>query len=138
MSSSSPNIQIPSLAKAIQEESDRQLAEIKPQQIAGPDDAGAHAHGLVADSAHITEKIYLFPESYNALRRELHDNWPSLWMLVGWAMAHQAETFVEIMNDALDLKLQLDGNKVGATCHIYLNALRAKRGLSAIPGTGAD
>lgn len=138
MSKPTPQVIIPSLARSLQEEHARQLAAFKPQQDAGPEDTGIHAHGLVADSAHITEKIYLFPESYNALRRELHEHWPTLWQLVGWTMAHQAEAFVEIMNDALDLKLQLDGNKVGATCHTYLNALRKKRGLSAIPGTGAE
>jgi len=129
MSKATPNIFVPSTASKLLEEQNRQLAAFKPQTIAGPDDTGSSAHNIVGDKADFSKKIYLFPESYNALRRELNDYWPTLWIAVSWAMAHQAEDFVSIMNDALDLKIQFDGNKVDATCKIYLDALRKKRGL---------
>jgi hypothetical protein len=135
----SVQVQIPSLAKAIKEEEARQLADYKPQTVLGPEDSGSSAHKIGDNpNAHITDKIYLFPESYNALRREISDHWPSLWMLVGWTMAHQAEDFVAVMNDALGMKIQFDGNKVDVTCATYLNELRRLRGLSgfALP-TGA-
>jgi hypothetical protein len=128
----SPTVQIPSLAKSIQQEQERQLAEIKPQLILSKEDSGISAHRPVGDNAAFTDKIYMFPESYNALRRELHDYWPNLWSAVSWSMAHKAEEFVERMNDALETKVQFDGNKVEATCQHYLNILRALRGLSPI------
>ena len=118
----------------MQEEALRQEASFKPQIIAGPDDTGIHAHKPLvdADKKHVSEKLYFFPESYNALRREISEHWPDLWMLVGYNMAYKAEDFVATMNDALDLKVQFDGNKVGVTCSLYLNALRKLRGLTAI------
>jgi hypothetical protein len=129
-----PTVQIPSLEKSLLEENARQLAQFKPQSIAGPDDTGVSAHslGTVDPKAHVSEKIYMFPESYNALRRELVTYWPNLWEAAGWSMAFKAELFVELMNAACDLNLQLDGNKVDATCKQYLNVLRGKRGISAI------
>lgn len=128
----SPQVQIPSLVKSMQEESARQLAEIKPQTILAKEDSGPYKHKPVDKDAPFSEKVYLFPESYNALRAELFLYWPNLWSQVGWAMAFKAEDFVERMNDALEMKLQLDGNKVDATCQAYLNKLRQLRGLSPI------
>jgi hypothetical protein len=87
----------------------------------------------VAENAHISEKVYYFPESYNALRRELDENWPQLWALVGYAMAFDSVRFIELMDDALDERTTFDSDKVGAICHKYLNALRKKRGVSIIP-----
>ena len=82
--------------------------------------------------ANFDEKIYLFPESYNALRVELNDNWSELWNKVGWCMAFDAIHFVELMDAALDAKTTFDSDKVEAICHKYLNLLRAKRGLSGL------
>lgn len=126
----SPAIHIPDISKALIDEQNRQLAEIKPQTILAEEDSGIHAHGLVDPNANFDQKIYMFPESYNFLRKELHDHWPSLWAAVSWCMAFQAEDFVAIMNEALDMKLQVDGNKVDATCKAYLNKLYELRGLS--------
>jgi hypothetical protein len=117
----SAQVQIPSFVKSIKEEQDRQLAEIKPTTVLGGEDSGIHAHKLLEnpDAHHIS-----------ALRREMMDYWPNLWQQVGYVMAHKAEDFVAGMNAALDMKLQLDGNKVDATCTAYLNELRRLRGLS--------
>lgn len=127
-----PAIILPSLEKSLLEEQNRQLAEIKPQTVLSKEDTGQSAHKLVDPKANFDQKIYMFPESYNALREELYNHWPNLWELVSWCMAFQAEDFVAIMNGALDMKLQVDGNKVDATCQAYLDALRAKRGLSKL------
>lgn len=81
----------------------------------------------------LADKIYLFPESYNALREELMTNWPNLWDIVGYPMAFDAITFIELMDNALDLKTTWDSAKVGAICHRYWNTLRVKRGLSSTP-----
>lgn len=128
MTTPSPNIQIPSLAKSLTEESARQLAEIKPTNHSLAEDTTGHR--LVGKTANFDQKIYIHPESYNHLRMELAGHWPGLWSYVGWAMAHKAELFIERMNDATDLKLQFDTAKVDSTCLAYLNALRKMRGIS--------
>jgi hypothetical protein len=76
------------------------------------------------------QKIYMFPDSFNALRAEIHDHWPTLWALVSWRMANNAPEFVDVMNDALDLNVIFDTEQVGAICDTFLTALRKKRGLS--------
>lgn len=81
---------------------------------------------------HITEKVYMFPDSFNALRVELHSNWPTLFAQVGWMMANDAISFIETMDGALDTRTTFDSAKVSAICHKYLNLLRNKRGLSSL------
>lgn len=76
------------------------------------------------------QKIYMFPESYNALRKELMENWPNLWAIVSWRMAYRAEEFIECMNEALDLQIAFDTTNVAWICDQYLTALRKKRGLN--------
>jgi hypothetical protein len=82
--------------------------------------------------AHVSDKVYLFPESFNALRIELSENWPNLWYQVGYVMAFDSITFIECMDAALDTKTTFDSDKVSAICHKYLNLLRNKRGLSSL------
>lgn len=84
------------------------------------------------EGAHISEKVYLFPESYNALRIELHSYWRNLFERVGYCMAFDAPTFIEMMDAALDTKTTFDSDKVEAICLKYLNLLRNKRGISSI------
>lgn len=81
-------------------------------------------------SKNFDQKIYMFPESFNALRRELHENWPTLWALVGYRMAFRADEFVELMNHACDVKLVLDSDNVDFICATYLRKLKQMRGLS--------
>lgn len=96
------------------------------------DNVPGRMHKPAAEGAHISDKVYLFPESFNALRIELNDNWPALWQRVGWCMAFDAITFVESMDAALDLHTTFDSAKVDAICARYLDALRNKRGLSSL------
>jgi hypothetical protein len=96
------------------------------------DDQVGRMNKPAAPDAHVSDKVYLFPESYNALRTELNDNWPALFAQVGWCMAFDAIHFVEMMDAALDTKTTFDSDKVSAICHKYLNLLRNKRGLSSI------
>ena len=78
------------------------------------------------------EKVYMFPESYNALRRELYENWPQLFAAVGGPMALDAVHFIELMDAALDTKTTFDSAKVASISLKYLNLLRNKRGLSSL------
>ena len=80
----------------------------------------------------IDQKVYWFPASYNALRVEMHDNWPNLWQLVGRAMAFDAVIFCQLMDAALDTKTTFDTHTVDGICKKYLDLLRAKRGLSSL------
>jgi hypothetical protein len=75
--------------------------------------------------------IYMFPPAYNALRRELYENWQdTLWPMVAWRMAHRAEEFTEYMNAATGLALAVDSDCVDWTCEQYLIRLKKMRGLS--------
>ena len=89
-------------------------------------------HKLVGDKANFDQKVYMFPESYNALRTELDTNWPTLFAQVGHAMAFDAITFIEMMDAALDTRTTFDSAKVDAISKKYLNLLRNKRGVSSI------
>lgn len=108
--------------------------EVHDYSSALPEDIGYQQQNKPArEGANFDEKIYMFPESYNALRRELHENYPNLFDIVGHAMAFDAVIFIELMDEALDMKTTWDSAKVGAICHRYWNELRAKRGLSRLP-----
>ena len=111
-------------------------SEFKPLVSAGPVDAVRTRHTdydpAAAEKKNFDEKIYMFPESFNALRVELLNYWPSLWQVVGWVMANNAQEFVIRMNDALSMNLQFDTAKVDAICKQYLNRLRKERGLSQL------
>lgn len=86
------------------------------------------------------EKVYLFPEEFNALRRELEENWltffvtvnPELRVSPAWAMVHDAPKFLGLMNGALDMDMQLDTGNVAGVCLKYLNKLRSMRGVSSV------
>jgi hypothetical protein len=107
----------------------REVAEYSP----GPDDPPLPAP--VPDTAHISEKVFYFPDSYNALRKELFENWPNLWELVGWPMAFDGAMFVELMDDALDTKTTFDTHKVDSLCKKYMDLLYIKRGLTPLHAT---
>lgn len=132
MSKATPNIQLPTAASKIQEQSDAEVAAFKPLVSAGEDDKDGHAPITDGKQHHVSEIAYLFPESYNALRRELHGNWPNLWAAVSYNMAFNAGQFVHDMNDALGMRIQYDTQKVDATCTAFLNELRKLRGLSPL------
>ena len=60
-------------------------------------------HNPVAQSEHISKKVYLFPPSFNALRRELQDNWKDFFETVSpltgtspaWCMVFDAPQFID-------------------------------------------
>lgn len=94
---------------------------------------GLHHHDMESKAEHtknFDQKIYMFPESFNELRKELSTHWPTLWSHVSWPMAFAANIFVEEMNKALDLTVVLDSDRVDAICTEYLQALWAKRGVA--------
>lgn len=86
---------------------------------------GYHYHDLSVPEnlKNFDQKIYLFPPAFNALRRELNDNWPVLWALSSWYMAYRAEEFCAIMNDATDLRIIFDSGAVNWMCEQWLNKL---------------
>lgn len=87
-----------------------------------------HSMEVAANKKNFDQKVYMFPESYNQLRREMFENWQtSLWPQVSWCMAYAANLFVERMNEFLDLKVQLDSDRVDYICTVYLNELRKRR-----------
>ncbi len=91
-------------------------------------------------SDHISNKIYLFPESFNALRRELEENYPTFFNSVNpeigvspaWAMVLNAPAFVGMCNGALDFVVQFDSENVDGICKKFLNGFRKLRGVSAL------
>lgn len=125
-----PSIQVGNnVEKAMQEQ-----LELPATQLlsAGGDDRLGHNPLSEAEkiATHISQKVYMMPESYNALRRELHENWPQHLSKVAWKMAHNAPEFVVEMNSITGMRLQFDTHKVDAICEQFLTALRKKRGLS--------
>lgn len=140
------------LERAFQQEEERlkeRQAELDKQY--GEDTPGSdrkldaiHQHNYAGDEAakkkNFDQKIYMLPESFNALRRELHENWRTLFYAVnpetgtslGHDMAFNAPQFIGILNGVLNLQVQLDSDNVEEICNTFLNALRKKRGVSAI------
>jgi hypothetical protein len=92
------------------------------------------------DKKHFSEKVYLFPESFNALRIELTENFPTFFHSVhpqfgispAYAMVFDAPAFISMCNEATDLAVQVDTGSVDYICKKFLNAFRAMRGVSQI------
>lgn len=82
------------------------------------------------------QKIFWFPESYNELRKELVKFWPELWeqRRCQWAMAFDADIFIEFMNEKLDgvynvaIVTNDDHLRMDHICTIFLTELRKRRG----------
>jgi hypothetical protein len=120
-------------------ESDRAAEDIsafKKPTDAGPVDDVRYRHEdydpEAAKKKNFDRKIYMFPESYNALRKELMTHWPHTWQGCQWYMANNAQQFVAYMNDALNLKVQFDSAKVDSICKTFLDELRTSRGVSKL------
>lgn len=86
---------------------------------------GYHYHDMDKSekTKNFDQKIYMFPPAYNALRREIHDNWPTLWQLCSWYMANRPEEFCSIMNGATDLRVVFDSGAVNWMCDKWLAKL---------------
>lgn len=91
-------------------------------------------HDMTVDrtNSHISEKVYLFPEAFNELRKELSTFWPNLWNYVQGFMAFDAPKFCYEMDGALDCVTQFDSGNVDGICARYLDKLRMKRGASRL------
>lgn|SRR5574341_160234 len=84
-------------------------------------------------------KVFMFPESYNQLRKELMLHWTDLWNdpRCGWAMAFDMPMFIEFMNSKLDSVLRvtvvIDGDEkfCDYVCSTFLKELRRRRGPDA-------
>lgn len=87
---------------------------------------------LIAIGGHVLDKTYMMPDSYNALRKELHDNWPNLWQEVQGLMAFDGPGFILTMDNALNLVTQFDTDNVDGMCKKFLDELRQIRGLSRL------
>lgn len=88
------------------------------------------------------QKVFMFPEEYNELRKELVAHWSHdrtkkpYWgdAQCGWAMAFDAELFVEYMNTHCDHAynvLQVTRDKeqeIAYICRKFLTYLRKRRG----------
>lgn len=97
-------------------------------------------HKPVEANAHISKKVYMFPEEYNALRRELEENYPTFFTSVNphtgvspaHAMVFDAPAFIGMCNGVLDLTVQFDTENVAGICKEFLNGFRKLRGVSEL------
>lgn len=121
------------LKKKIEEQQAADVADFKPLVSAPGKDDEVQTDVENSEKKNFDQKIYMFPESYNALRKELVEEWPELWLILSWPMAFDAHQFVILMNDLCNTKIQFDSGKVDATCKFFLNQLRKRRGLSELP-----
>lgn len=89
---------------------------------------------------HISNSVYFSSEEFNALRKELFDNWRedpntdligdrSLWYYSG-LMVTYPQAFVEIMSLELGLSIIFDSGREKEICLEILNALRKRRGVA--------
>jgi hypothetical protein len=87
------------------------------------------------------EKVFMFPESYNQLRKEMFTYWnndqcsiPNLWNRVSYYMAFDMHAFIEEMNTVLGGVLRLtvvvegDEKFCDLVCSTFLKELRKRRG----------
>lgn len=111
--------------------SDRSLPANRRHEYGGDD---------ASKNKEFSQKIYLLPDSFNALRSELDNYWPTLFNSVdpttgvslAWCMAFKAEDFIAIMNSTFNTLVQYDTENVDGICKEFLNVLREKRGVSKL------
>lgn len=113
---------------------DRGEANIGAAVLIAPEDQsdkalGFHYHDMDKSekTKNFDQKIYMFPPAFNALRKELHEHWPSLWALSSWYMANRPEEFCSIMNGATDLRVIFDSGAVDWMCRQWLAKLQKMR-----------
>lgn len=83
---------------------------------------------------HFSEKLFIFPESFHALRIELQTNYPNLWNTpIQYLMWADQAMFIEEMTKALDLVLvDFDSANLEGVCKRFLDELRERRGVSRL------
>lgn len=67
-------------------------------------------------------QIEMYPESYNKLRKLLHEQFPELFAYVGWSMAHDHLMFLRLMNEYTGI-LCLPELGIEECCNKYMEAL---------------
>lgn len=83
---------------------------------------------------HFSEKLFIFPESLHALRRELETNWPNLWNspLQYYLWSDQA-SLVETLCEALGIVIRdFDSANLDGYCKQFLDELRERRGMTRL------
>lgn len=90
---------------------------------------------------HVSEQTFYASPGFNALRKELYENWnngdvpggTNYWYHIGGAMVHDPLAFVEFMTAQLGMVYTgFDSWSEAEHCKRILNALRKKRGLSEL------
>lgn len=120
-----------------------ELERSKPDEnVAGSDAAldSHNRHAPVDKNAPFDKKVYYFPEEFNALRRELEENWNEFFTTVNplsgtspaYCMVFDAPQFIGYCNGITGLAVQFDTENVSGICKTFLNAFRKMRGVSAI------
>lgn len=121
----------------------RELEKTSPDPDRPGDDSKLppnQRHNPARKNDNIDKKVYLFPESFNALRRELDENWREFFHTVNptsgtspaWCMVFDAAQFIGYCNGFTGLSLQMDSENVDGICKTFLNAFRSMRGVGAI------
>ncbi len=137
------------LEQAFRDEEDRLQQRVKELDSTAPDPTRPGGDKQLGDgfynkeskpNDHVSQKVYYFPPSYNALRKELETWWKDFFEGINplsgtspaYCMVFDAPQFIGYMNGFTGLSLQLDGDNVEWTCKQYLNALRKMRNISEI------
>lgn len=93
---------------------------------------------MADESKHVSNNIVMLPEVFNHLRRELQQNWPTIWETpMQWKMMWEWQSFVEEMvfmfkhSDGGNFVLLYDTGKevsLEYAAEQILNELRKRRG----------
>ena len=78
----------------------------------------------------MTTILYVYPESFNQLRKQLSEDHEDLWVKVSWDMANNPMDFILTMNEELDC-VCVPEMGVEAVCTRYLQALKLRVGKPA-------
>lgn len=119
------------------------LDSTAPDQTRAGSDAALDSHQRTVASKpndSFDKKVYFFPESFNALRRELQENWREFFEEVNpltgtspaYCMVFDAPQFIGYCNGFTGLTVQFDSESVDAICQTFLNKFRNMRGVSSL------
>lgn len=97
-------------------------------------------HRPVAQNEAFDKKVYFFPEEFNALRRELQENYKEFFETINpltgtspaYCMVFDAPQFIGYCNGVTGLAQQFDAGNVAGICKNFLNAFRKMRGVSPL------
>lgn len=100
-----------------------------------PTDEKRFSHFSAKPNAEFSDKRFLFPPEFNALRKELETYWradaecvwPGEQYSIIYAMVFDAPMFVLMMNRWLEMQVAFDTGAVQHICRLYLNELEKRR-----------